>query len=175
MRYLATTYKKAISESRYTSSPSTGRKIFLTFAVHSWKDWEYRLPNFVQREGDLSLHRNLTEVFCKKGILKNFAKFTGKHLRQGLFLNKFQVWALQIYLKKTLAQVFSCNFSKSLRIPFFHKTPPVAASVYKWKREVFACTPFYSLLKKSQSGWLEIYLLLRGMQKEWAIKIWELL
>ena len=25
------------------------------------------------------------EVFCKKGALRNFTKFTGKHLCQGLF------------------------------------------------------------------------------------------
>ena len=30
------------------------------------------------------------EVFCKNGVLKNFAKFTGKHLCQGLFLIKLQ-------------------------------------------------------------------------------------
>ena len=28
------------------------------------------------------------EVFFKKGVLRNFAKFTGKHLRQSLFFNK---------------------------------------------------------------------------------------
>ena len=28
------------------------------------------------------------EVFCKKGVLGNFTKFTGKHLCQSLFLNK---------------------------------------------------------------------------------------
>ena len=28
------------------------------------------------------------EVFCKKGVFKNFTKFTGKHLRQNLFFNK---------------------------------------------------------------------------------------
>ena len=28
------------------------------------------------------------EVFCKKAVLKNFAKFTGKYLCQSLFLNK---------------------------------------------------------------------------------------
>ena len=28
------------------------------------------------------------EVFCRKGVLRNFAKFTGKHLRQRLFFNK---------------------------------------------------------------------------------------
>ena len=28
------------------------------------------------------------EVFCKKGFLRNFAKFSGKHLCQSLFFNK---------------------------------------------------------------------------------------
>ena len=28
------------------------------------------------------------EVFCKKGVLRNFAKFTGKHLCQSLFFSK---------------------------------------------------------------------------------------
>ena len=27
-------------------------------------------------------------MFCKKGVLRNFAKFTGKDLCQGLFFNK---------------------------------------------------------------------------------------
>ena len=27
-------------------------------------------------------------MFCKKGVLGNFAKFTGKHLRQSLIFNK---------------------------------------------------------------------------------------
>ena len=30
---------------------------------------------------------SLPEVFCKKGVLRNFAKFTGKQLCQSLFLN----------------------------------------------------------------------------------------
>ena len=28
------------------------------------------------------------EVFCKKVVIRNFAKFTGKHLCQGVFFNK---------------------------------------------------------------------------------------
>ena len=28
------------------------------------------------------------EVFCKKGVLRNFAKFTGEHLCQSLFFNQ---------------------------------------------------------------------------------------
>ena len=27
-------------------------------------------------------------MFCKKGVLRSFSKFTGKHLCQSLFLNK---------------------------------------------------------------------------------------
>ena len=30
------------------------------------------------------------KLFCKKGVLRNFAKFAGKHLWQGLFLIKLQ-------------------------------------------------------------------------------------
>ena len=37
-------------------------------------------------------HQNIRnsrpEVFCEKGVLRNLAKFTGKHLCQGLFFNK---------------------------------------------------------------------------------------
>ena len=40
-------------------------------------------------------------VFCEKSVLRNFAKFTGKHLCQSLFFNK---------VAGTLAQVFSCEF-----------------------------------------------------------------
>ena len=39
------------------------------------------------------------EVFCKKDIRRNFAKFTGKHLCQDFFFNK-----------ETLRRVFSCEF-----------------------------------------------------------------
>ena len=34
------------------------------------------------------------EVFCKKDVLKNFAKFTGKHLRQSLFFNKVEIFLI---------------------------------------------------------------------------------
>ena len=37
---------------------------------------------------DLTIIRGLPEVFRKKGVLKNFAKFTGKDLCQSLFFNK---------------------------------------------------------------------------------------
>ena len=37
------------------------------------------------------LQKQPPEVFCKKGVLRNFAKFTGKHLCQVSFLIKLQV------------------------------------------------------------------------------------
>ena len=36
----------------------------------------------------LTTRSSRSEVFCKKGVLKNFTKFTGKHLCQSLFFNK---------------------------------------------------------------------------------------
>ena len=36
----------------------------------------------------LIVRSSLPEEFLKKGVLKNFTKFTGKHLRRGLFCNE---------------------------------------------------------------------------------------
>ena len=35
----------------------------------------------------LSLRSSHSEVFCKIGVLRNFAKFTGKRLCESLFFN----------------------------------------------------------------------------------------
>ena len=60
------------------------------------------------------------EVFFKKGVFKNFAKFTRKQLCQGLFLNKVASLRPPTFLKKRLwHRVFSVNFTNFLRIPFF--------------------------------------------------------
>ena len=39
----------------------------------------------------VSLTEAASEVYYEKGVLKNFAKFTGKHLSQSPFLIKLQV------------------------------------------------------------------------------------
>ena len=49
-----------------------------------------------------------SEVFCKKGVLRYFAKFTGKHLCQSLF-----------FKKETLIEVFSCEFCEISKNTFF--------------------------------------------------------
>ena len=48
---------------------------------------------------------SLQELFCKKGVLKNFAKFTGVSSGTGV----------------------SCEFCEILKETFFRKTPTVAA------------------------------------------------
>ena len=65
------------------------------------------------------------DVFCKKGVLRNFTKFTGKHLCQSLFFNK----ACNFIKKEDLAQVFSCEFYEISKNTFFYRTPLAAASV----------------------------------------------
>ena len=54
------------------------------------------------------------DVFCKKGILRNFGKFTGKHLLcQGLlYFNKVADQSCNFIKIETLAQVFSSEFCK---------------------------------------------------------------
>ena len=65
------------------------------------------------------------EVFCEKGVLRNFAKFTGKHLCQSLFFNKVAGLRPATLLKKeTLAQVFSCELCEVSKNTFFYRTPP---------------------------------------------------
>ena len=59
------------------------------------------------------------EVFCEKSVLKNFAKFTGKHLRQSLFFNKVTGLRPATLLKKILwHRCFPVNFAKFLRTLF---------------------------------------------------------
>ena len=72
------------------------------------------------------------EVFCKKGVLRNFAKFTGKHLCQGLFFINV-AGPCNFFKKETLAQVFFSEFWKISKNTFSYRTHPAAASVYIMK------------------------------------------
>ena len=60
---------------------------------------------------------------AKKGALRNFAKFTGKHLRQCLFFNKVADLRPATLLRKRLwRRSFPVNFVKFLRTPFLQDT-----------------------------------------------------
>ena len=67
-----------------------------------------------------SVQRRSSHRRCsiKKGVLRNFAKFTGKHLCQRLFFKKTAT-----LLKKSLwHRCFLVNFEKFLRTPFLQNT-----------------------------------------------------
>ena len=60
------------------------------------------------------------EVFCEKGILRNFAKFAEKYLCQSLFFNKVARVSFSSFIKKeTLTQVPSCEFCVISKNTFF--------------------------------------------------------
>ena len=74
-----------------------------------------------------NLQKQPPEVFCKTGVLRNFAKFTGKQLCWRLFFNKV-AGPCNFIKKESLAQVFPGNFGKFLITPFFKEHLRTTAS-----------------------------------------------
>ena len=66
----------------------------------------------------LAWEKQPPELFYKKSVVKNFAKFTGKHLCHRIFFNKVLGWCLQLIKKETLTWRFSVNFAKFLTTLF---------------------------------------------------------
>ena len=72
-------------------------------------------------------------MFCKKGVLRNFVKFIGKHPCQRLFFN--QVAEACNFIKiECLAQVFPCELCEVSKNIFFYRTAPVAASYIQFHK-----------------------------------------
>ena len=62
---------------------------------------------------------NRPKVICKKGVLRNFAKFTEKYLCQSLFFNKIAGLKPATILKKRIwHRCFLVKLAKFLRAPF---------------------------------------------------------
>ena len=81
--------------------------------AHCFLLWHIPLLNFWSRS-------SRPEVFSKKAVLRNFAKFTGKRLCPSLFFHKVAGLRPPTLLKKRLGHgCFSMNFAKLLRIPLF--------------------------------------------------------
>ena len=56
-----------------------------------------KLPKRIKKMDFRSFGKSRPEVFCKNGVLRNFAKFTGKHLYQSFFFNKVAPLSLKLY------------------------------------------------------------------------------
>ena len=93
----------------------TGKKLCWSLFLTNFQAW--RPATLLKRDSSIdifsffyitplvfaSVGSSHPEMFCRKGVFKNLAKFTRKQLCWSLFLTKLQA--------------------------FFHRTPPVAASV----------------------------------------------
>ena len=62
------------------------------------------------------------EVFCEKGVLKNFTKFKGKHLCWRPFFNQVVGRSSTLLKNGRQHRCFPSNFVKFLRIPFSQNT-----------------------------------------------------
>ena len=76
----------------------------------------------------IKCRRSRPEVFCKKDVVRNAAKFTGKQLHQSLFL---------------MTQVFSCEFREILKNTFSYGTSPVVASENRIKNKKATKTEYF--------------------------------
>ena len=72
---------------------------------------------WIRREVSFKGESVVRPLFCKKGVLRNFAKFTCVRSPACNFIKI-----------ETLAQVFSSRFCKISQNTFSYRTPPVASS-----------------------------------------------
>ena len=111
---------------------------------------------------------------CKICVLKYLTKFSGKKLYRSLFYTKVATLKPKTFFKKTLIQLFSCEFCKIFNNTTFNRTPRVAASVicfvftkfteqkiigklpifhYWWKKNFFAICTELSFSYKISKSW----------------------
>ena len=91
---------------------------FLAVYCHLLKIICYKPFNSERRGKDIYSHyidrkrrSSCPEVFCEKGVLKNFPIFKWKHLCWSLFLIKLQTLGFATSLNRDLTQLFSCESS----------------------------------------------------------------
>ena len=76
----------------------------------------FKLGTQTSKKSARSSHRGCS---VRKGVLRIFAKFTGKYMRQSLFFNKVAgLRPATLSKKKLWHRFFLVNFAKFLRTPF---------------------------------------------------------
>ena len=111
-----------ISHINFLSNSFSGHPISLSclmsIKITSWKLFEIYLKYTLVQLRWYILRSSYQRCSIKKGVLRNFAKFTGKHLCQSLFFNKVAGLRDATLVKKTLwHRCFPVNFVKFLRTP----------------------------------------------------------
>ena len=118
---------------------------------------QYVIGSLLEIEKKRSIHGRCS---VRKGVLRNLARFTGKHLCHSLFLNKVGGLRPATLLKKRLWHMFFLvNFAKFLRTTFLQNTSgrlllkKVGSYFFERKDNDIACLPklrgFYTGKTKS--------------------------
>ena len=72
---------------------------------------------------DVAVQKQPLQLFCKKGVLRNLAKFTRKRLCQSIFFNKVAgLRPATLLIKRLCHRRFPVSFMKFLRTPFLQNT-----------------------------------------------------
>ena len=85
--------------------------------------------------------------FVRKDVLKNVAKFIGKHLCQSLFCIKMLALICNFIKNETLAQLLSCEFCEISKNAFFKEHLWATASVRCFKTLKCSTSPGKNFLK----------------------------
>ena len=106
-------------------------------------------------------------MFCKKDVLRNFAKCRERHLRWNFFLNKIESFRPATLFKKRLRQrCFPMNFMKFLKAPFLQNT---CGWLLLKKFNTFSL--FFTKLRKREKRkykvWPELKLILLKIKMLW--------
>ena len=126
-------------ELRHGCSPVNLLHIFRTPFPRNTSGWlllKIEWCCFIAQERRISLwmfRSSRPEMSCKKSVLKNFGKFTGKHLCQSLFLVKCQA-GLQLNQKRNSDTGVSYEFCKIFKSSLFieHLVHPTSWKFSPW-------------------------------------------
>ena len=78
-------------------------------------------------------------------VLQNRYSYKFRNIHRKTPESLYNKVGLQVYLKETTTQVFSCEYFEIFKNSFFYRTPPVAASGFSWDSTHFWPTiPFYN-------------------------------
>ena len=87
---------------------------------NKWNNWIFVLFSFPAFWLYKNKQKQSFGMFCKRGVLKTFAKFTGKHLRWSLFFHKVaDLSPATLLIERLWDRCFPANFANFLKTSTF--------------------------------------------------------
>ena len=114
-------YRRDVPLRRLGDVPSRGRWVFHLRrncdVTGIYRETLLRRRHDVLLSGgkSLAIQKEPTEAFYKKAALRNFTKFTGKHLCQSLFFNVRCMLRPATLFEKRPAPAFTCEFCETFK------------------------------------------------------------